>query len=68
MALKKLKLKQKTQPLGAVFLKFEKLKKKFIFKAKCPGYAIFITKYFEKREDFGNGIGFPKKIKKNNNF
>ena len=45
------KLKEKTQPLGATLLKFEKLKKKTHYLAKfsrgTPKYAIFITKYFQ---------------------
>ena len=51
------KLKEKTQPLGATLLKFVKTQEKNSsfgqISRGAPKYAIFITKYFQKREDFG---------------
>ena len=52
------KLKEKTQPLGATLLQFVKTQEKNSSFSKIsrgtPKYAIFITKYFQKREHFGN--------------
>ena len=52
------KLKEKTQPLGATLLQFVKTQEKNSSFSKIsrgtPKYAIFITKYFQKREHFEN--------------
>ena len=62
------KLKEKTQPLGATLLQFVKTQEKNSSFSKIsrgtPKYTIFITKYFQKREHFGNCFNFFKKIKK----
>ena len=62
------KLKEKTQPLGATLLQFVKTQEKNSSFSKIsrgtPKYTIFITKYFQKREHFGNYFDFFKKIKK----
>ena len=60
------KLKEKTQPLGATLLQFVKTQGKNSSFSKIsrgtPKYTIFITKYFQKREHFGNCFDL-KKIK-----
>ena len=66
------KLKEKTQPLGATLLKFVKTQEKNSsfgqISRGTPKYAIFITKYFQKREDFGNCFNFLKKKSRKKHF
>ena len=60
------KLKEKTQPLGATLLKFVKTQEKNSSFSQIsrgtPKYTIFIAKYFQKREHFGNCFNLKKNL------